>query len=101
MDHLAAQVMIGVPADPSELRLAPCRVLSRDQADPGGKLASAAEMPPVINTGYECGRDNGTNPRYGRLAPARHVLPADRREARVERFDPALKIAQLIEQVCK
>jgi hypothetical protein len=63
MDHLATQVMIGVPADPSEFRLIPCRVLSRNQADPGGKLASAAEMSPVINTGDKRSRDDGTNSR--------------------------------------
>jgi hypothetical protein len=101
MDHLTTHVVIGLLADPPELWLATCRVLSRHEPDPGGKLAPATEMLPVVNIGYECCRDNGTNPRYGRQAPARRVLPADRQEACVERFDPAIKIAQLIEQACK
>ena len=66
VDHLAAQVVIGLPADPTELHLASCRVLSRHEPDPSGKLAPAAEMPPVINTGEKRGRDNGANPGEGR-----------------------------------
>lgn len=83
------------------LRLSPGRVLARHEPDPGGKLASAAAMSPVINTGYERGRNDATDPRDGRQAAACRVLPADRHEARIQRPDPPLNIAQLIEKGCK
>src|SRR5216683_1573620 len=94
MDHLATQVVIGLPADPAELRLSPRRVLARHEPYPGCKLAPTAEMSSVINTRYECRRDDGTEPRYCRQASACRVLPADRHEARIQRSDPTFKIAQ-------
>jgi len=57
-DQQPSQVAIALLGDAAEPVLAAGRMLLRHQSNPGGKVASRAELPPVADLGNERGGDD-------------------------------------------
>jgi hypothetical protein len=95
VDQLSAQIVVAALADAQELRLAAGGELSRNQAEPGRKIAAAVEAFRLTDGGDKRGGDKRAEAGDRRQSTGRFVLlrPAD--ELGVEGRDPPVELSPL------
>src|SRR5450759_8586 len=99
MDEQPAQINVAAFADAEPLGLAASRVLSWDQAEPGGELASFAESGAVADRRHRCGRHQRPHSRYLAQPPASCILAGDRVDLVADAFDIGVQTLPLLPEM--